>query len=229
MFVKLKVQHGANAGKEIKIPGPQFVIGRGEDCHLRPKSDAISRRHCILILSPSQVVIRDLGSKNGTHVNGDRVEGDRVLKAGDNLKIGPLEFEVLIDIGLGGEKRPRVTNVKEAAARTFDSSVVDEDVTSWLGELDEIDKVRKAADPETRQFKLEETERIPADDDTSTKELPAPATEGTATVTSVADSKAIRKPPEKKPPGKLPPPPTVETANSREAAAEMLKKFWNRR
>lgn len=227
MSVKLRVLHGANAGKEIKIPKEQFVIGRGEDCHLRPKSDAISRRHCILVVSQTQVVLRDLGSKNGTYVNGDRVEGERVLKSGDNLKIGPLEFQIVIDVGLpNGEKRPRVTNVKEAAARTFDSSVVDEDVSAWLEELDEIDKVRKAADPDTRQFKLEPGEEA-AIEDADTKEVPS-ASDNTQTISS--DSKSAKlKPPEKKPPGKLPPRPEIESANSRDAAAEMLKKFFNRR
>lgn len=227
MAVKLIVLQGANAGKEIKIPKEQFVIGRGEDCHLRPKSDAISRRHCIVIVNQSQVVLRDLGSKNGTYVNGDRVEGDRVLKGGDHLKVGPLEFQVMIDVGLGnGEKRSRVTNVKEAAARTFDSSVVDEDVSAWLDELDSIDKIRKAADPDTRQFKLEETERVTLEE-SDTKELPV---NKDLTQTVATDSKAAKiKPPEKKPPGKLPPRQEAETANSRDAAAEMLKKFFNRR
>src|SRR5262245_49005347 len=102
MSVKLKVTDGASAGKEIKITREQFVIGRGEDCHLRPKSDAISRRHCILVLSQGGgVILRDLGSKNGTYVNEERVEGDRTLKSGDKLKVGPLEFQIVIDVGLG--------------------------------------------------------------------------------------------------------------------------------
>ena len=170
MLVKLKVMHGASAGKEIKIPKAEFLVGRGDECHLRPKSDAISRRHCVLVIDETQVTVRDLGSRNGTYVNGDRIEGDRVLKVGDHLKIGPLEFEVLIDHGLGGEKRPKVANIAEAAERTSDSSVVDTDVSAWLSELDEIDKVRKAADPDTRQFKMEEAENATMSD-TSTKEL----------------------------------------------------------
>ena len=173
MSVKLKVMQGANAGKEIKVSKEQFVIGRGDDCHLRAKSDAISRRHCILVLNQNQVLLRDLGSKNGSYVNGDRVEGERVLKSGDNLKFGPLEFQIVIDVGIpNGEKRPRVANVKEAAARTFDSSVVDEDVSAWLEELDEIDKVRKAADPDVRQFKPEASEGTTIDN-LDTKEVAA--------------------------------------------------------
>ena len=50
MEVSLKVVVGANAGKELKVPGPKFFIGRAEDCHLRPKSDLISRHHCVLLI-----------------------------------------------------------------------------------------------------------------------------------------------------------------------------------
>jgi len=43
MHVRLKIMQGSNQGKERNIPTPKCLIGRGEDCHLRPSSDAISR------------------------------------------------------------------------------------------------------------------------------------------------------------------------------------------
>lgn len=221
MVVKLRVMHGPNAGKEIKIPVTQFVIGRDDDCHLRPRSDAVSRKHCVIAIHESTVMVRDLGSRNGTFINGDRVEGDRPVKVGDHLRIGPLEFEVLIDHGLGGDKRPSVNSIQEAAARTFDSRMQDTDVSSWLEELDSKDKQRKANDPETRQFKLDE--------------LPAAETPTTA----LRDTTLNQKPDQptvtdsvkaaKKEPGKLPPKTEQATATSRDAATEMLKKFFNRR
>lgn len=232
MFVKLKVTHGPSAGKEIKISRAQFLIGRGDECSLRPKSDAISRKHCLLLVEANQVIARDLGSKNGTYVNGDRVQGDRPLKPGDHLKVGPLEFEVLIDFGLGGEKLPKVSSIAEAATRTFDSNASDADVSSWLEEADEIDRARKAVDPETRQFKLEETDRV-ALNDAATREV---ETAKSDTVNKSADDSQVvaataegAKKPDKKEFGKLPQKPDQQTANSRDAAAEMLKKFFNRR
>jgi pSer/pThr/pTyr-binding forkhead associated (FHA) protein len=142
MEVQLKVLVGSSAGQKIKVPGPKFYIGRSEDCQLRPRSDLISRHHCALIVEGEYVAIRDFGSKNGTFVNGERVSSERELKAGDHLKVGPLEFEVLIDIGvLSGPKKPKVTSVKEAASRTADSGIIkskdgpDEmDLSQWLGE-----------------------------------------------------------------------------------------------
>ena len=63
MQVRLKILQGSNAGKEIKLPAPKCVIGRGDDCHLRPQSDAISRRHCVIITTENEAVVRDLDSR----------------------------------------------------------------------------------------------------------------------------------------------------------------------
>ena len=59
-----------------------------------------------------------LGSRNGTLVNDQRVEGPYVLKTGDRLTIGQLRFEVELTTGLKGQKQPVVKDVKDAAART---------------------------------------------------------------------------------------------------------------
>lgn len=240
MVVRLKVMHGPSAGKEIKISKGPFVIGRQDDCHLRPKSDAISRRHCELVFGETQVIARDLGSKNGTFVNGDRITGDRVLKLGDHLKVGPLEFEVLLDIGLSSEKRPKVAGVKDAALRTGDSSFGDADVSSWLDDPAAQGRTRPPVDSETRQFKLEETDRVALETEAKEGEakageanVAAPAAEGDAPAgesssTSMTIDEIKRKLASKEF-GKLPPKSETTTANSREAAADALKRFMNRR
>ena len=79
MRVKLRVMQGAQAGREVVIPVSEFLIGRGEECHLRPRSDAISRNHCAIVVTENQVIVRDLGSKNGSYVNDKRVEGEQVV------------------------------------------------------------------------------------------------------------------------------------------------------
>src|SRR5688572_14629927 len=114
MEVRLKVLVGKNAGQELSVPGPKFFVGRAEDCQLRPRSDLISRHHCALIIEENLVAVRDFGSKNGTHVNGERVAAERELKDGDILKVGPLEFEVSIKVSVTAKKRPKVTSVEEA-------------------------------------------------------------------------------------------------------------------
>ncbi|MFM8570079.1 MAG: FHA domain-containing protein, partial [Pirellula sp.] len=46
MKISLKVLSGNHEGKLIPIKEEKFFIGRGDDCHLRPKSESVSRRHC---------------------------------------------------------------------------------------------------------------------------------------------------------------------------------------
>src|SRR5215813_12387999 len=105
MEVRLKVLVGPNAGKELPVAGPKFLIGRAEDCQLRPRSDLISRHHCVLLIEEGLVTVRDFGSKNGTLVNDARVRGECELKSGDKLVVGPLEFEVCIHVGVASKKR----------------------------------------------------------------------------------------------------------------------------
>jgi pSer/pThr/pTyr-binding forkhead associated (FHA) protein len=232
MKLKLKVLKGSGAGKEVKIPTPRCEIGRGEDCHMRPKSEAVSRRHCAIVVKDGRVLIRDFGSKNGTYVNGQRVDGEAVLSAGDKLQIGPLAFEVLIDHTLGGDKRPKVKSIKEAATRTTASSqdaalIDDSDISDWLDEADEVERQHRISDPETRQLKLDETDQV-----TLQKEIERRAKEGKqrrqeAETEELLDTK--KNGTNKKGPGKLPKPPEVETKDSGEAAAEVLRRFFNSR
>ena len=228
MKIKLKVLKGSGAGKEVKIPTPECLIGRSSECHLRPKSDAISRRHCAIVVEEGTVKVRDFGSKNGTFINERRVEGDLVVRSGDVVRFGPLSFEMVIDHSLGGEKKPKVTSIREAAARTTQSGgdsgkFVENDISDWLDEADKIERERRLADPDTRQLKLDETDHV------SLQKSIEERTKKAADQDS-GDSKEI--PPKdgkKKVIGKLPTRPDSAPKNSREAAAVMLKKFFNNR
>jgi pSer/pThr/pTyr-binding forkhead associated (FHA) protein len=72
------------------------IIGRREDCDLRIPVGDVSRKHCRLVLTDDGIRIEDLGSSNGTFVNGDRVQ-ESDLHAGDTVGIGPVQFIVQID------------------------------------------------------------------------------------------------------------------------------------
>jgi pSer/pThr/pTyr-binding forkhead associated (FHA) protein len=224
MHVRVKVLQGSKAGTELKIPTPKCVIGREEGCTLRIQNDdAISRKHCVIMTSENEVVVRDLNSRNGTFVNEERVAGEALLLHGDVLRVGTKQFELMIEQS-GKPKRPKIADIKEAVARTAEvggggNSTSDlEDVTSWLDEADSQEKSRRTSDPETRQFRLDDTV--------------SPVTATAAAPAKAGDTKTVTAPPkkpDKKEPGKLPPRPTTTKADSREAAADMLKKFFNRR
>ncbi len=88
---------GPNEGKVLEIKLSQFVVGRDPQCHLRPASPMISKRHCAVLQREGKAFIRDFGSTNGTFVNDEPVKGELELHPGDHLKIGPLLFEVRIE------------------------------------------------------------------------------------------------------------------------------------
>ena len=88
---------GSAAGKALSITTPQFLIGRDPECHLRPASAMISKRHCALFVRKGRVFLRDFDSTNGTLVNDEPVKGEIPLKDGDILQVGPLSFQVVIE------------------------------------------------------------------------------------------------------------------------------------
>jgi pSer/pThr/pTyr-binding forkhead associated (FHA) protein len=111
--VVLKIIGGNLKGEEFVFDEKGLcLIGRSSDCALqipKEKDMKISRRHCLLILNPPNVRIRDLGSRNGTYVNDkmlqpgmissipeDVTTADKILKHGDKIEIG--ECILLIEI-----------------------------------------------------------------------------------------------------------------------------------
>jgi len=82
--------------KTFSLPDNITVIGRRHDCDLRIPLSSVSRRHCQLSYNDGVLKIRDLSSRNGTFINGKRID-EATVKAGDYLKIGPLIFLLQIN------------------------------------------------------------------------------------------------------------------------------------
>jgi hypothetical protein len=72
------------------------VIGRREDCDLRIPVGDVSRKHCRLVRTDDGIRIEDLGSSNGTYVNGERIQ-ESELNPGDTVGVGPVQFIIQID------------------------------------------------------------------------------------------------------------------------------------
>ncbi len=96
MKVQLVVVQGKPEGKIIPLLGPVFKIGRGENCHLRPNSEMVSREHAEFTIGADSVSVKDLGSRNGTLVNGKAVAESCPLKDRDLVQVGNLTFAVSI-------------------------------------------------------------------------------------------------------------------------------------
>ena len=82
--------------KDFILPSTVTVIGRRQDCDLCIPLMVISRRHCEINQDQNLLKIRDLGSRNGTFVNGRRID-EAGVHPGDRIHIGPLTFGVQID------------------------------------------------------------------------------------------------------------------------------------
>ncbi len=238
MKVSLKVLSGNHEGKLIPIKDEKFFVGRSESCQLRPKSDSISRRHCAIVQKEGKVLLLDLKSRNGTFVNDKQLSPDKakVLKSGDKIKIGQLEFEISIEVGLATAKKPEVSTVKEAADRLSEQKTMLDsresfDIASWLLEADQIDR-QTTLDPETRQFKADDTtflEVEQADSDQAAEGEGSPSGGSVASDESQADATKLKRP-EKKGPMKLPKASNAPTTkNTKDAAAETLKKYFGGR
>ena len=83
--------------------GGEHVIGRSPDCQFPVSNADASRRHTAVLFRGSGYVVRDLGSTNGTFVNGERVAGDRWLRSGDKIEIGSTVIREDLDLALVAE------------------------------------------------------------------------------------------------------------------------------
>lgn len=108
---------GPNQGKVLEIKLSQFVVGRDPQCHLRPASAMISKRHCAVIQREGKAFVRDFDSTNGTFVNNEQIKGEMELHNGDQLKIGPLLFTVKLEAGTP-VNRPTPPPPTKAATKT---------------------------------------------------------------------------------------------------------------
>jgi pSer/pThr/pTyr-binding forkhead associated (FHA) protein len=75
------------------------LVGRDEDCDLRLNHKSISKLHCVIVKTDGLLLLRDLGSTNGTRVNGQRVRRAALLP-GDTLAVANLKYRVLFGIEL---------------------------------------------------------------------------------------------------------------------------------
>jgi len=120
MDARLKVLSGPGSGETIPVLHGKLLIGREQDCQLRLESGLVSRQHCVLMLDEYTLRVRDLGSKNGTYVNGRRISsGQMVLLHGDIVSIASID-QMTFEIRLVGEPTP--TQPAAPEARPSDSS-----------------------------------------------------------------------------------------------------------
>jgi pSer/pThr/pTyr-binding forkhead associated (FHA) protein len=212
MVTKLIVASGKSAGRSIAIKRNKLLIGRAEECDVRPLSEEVSRRHCAVHVGPAEVWAEDLGSRNGTFVNGTKITEKTRVKDGDIIRVGALELKVCCS---------------DPAAKAGS----EEDVSRWL-----MADERPAGMFDTTQS-LEPAAAAPVSDDSSSGSfvsgiaVPAAAGDSSDTTQAAISISAIDalKAAGKSKPGGMPAAPKKLTDSSRDAAAEALKKFFEKR
>ncbi|MEO8195516.1 MAG: FHA domain-containing protein [Thermoanaerobaculia bacterium] len=85
----------------VELPAGESVIGRSRACLVQIAETTVSRQHAIFVVEPGKVRLRDLGSSNGTFVNGQRVDGEIPLADGDRVVVGEAELVVRMLAPLG--------------------------------------------------------------------------------------------------------------------------------
>jgi pSer/pThr/pTyr-binding forkhead associated (FHA) protein len=91
------VESGTPDPKQIPVTKEEFLIGRGADCDLRLGSSEISRHHCMLRVRGNEATVIDLGSSNGTYLNGLRIRSQASLHSGDELRLASFSFVLELD------------------------------------------------------------------------------------------------------------------------------------
>lgn len=74
------------------LKDPETIFGRHPDCTIQLDSNMVSRQHAKIVMNGDKFLVEDLGSGNGTYVNGKRIEEPVVLKHKDRVKFGPILF-----------------------------------------------------------------------------------------------------------------------------------------
>ena len=84
--------------REIKVTG-LITIGRSPEATVQVDDKTLSREHTQVYLQGGRVCVKDLGSKNGTYLNGALLKQPEALKQGDRIKVGPATFTVVLEAG----------------------------------------------------------------------------------------------------------------------------------
>ena len=243
MITKLIVATGKSAGRSIAVKKNTLLIGRAEECDIRPLSEDVSRRHAAVHVGPADVWVEDLGSRNGTFVNNEKIAGKTKVNNGDLIRVGALELTVSCS-----EPAPQPGG--------------DDDVSKWLmaddapaGMFDTTRSLRATTDaPKASDTDSSSIHSVQPSGDVHgstisgiTSVSGSSGSGGSGSTTSkgsgsatkigqtVGESKsdssvaieALKDANAK--PGALPPSAKKGTVNSRDAAAEALKKFFGNR
>jgi serine phosphatase RsbU (regulator of sigma subunit) len=115
----------------------ETIIGRHPECTVQIQSNMVSRKHARVMKRANEFLVEDMGSGNGTFVNGKKIEGATPLNHDDRIKLGPvlLRFESPIDAAVPQPKRPlapRSVSTELEGGTIFHLQLDDDDKASTM-------------------------------------------------------------------------------------------------
>lgn len=119
MKLRLEVVGGTQGGKRFEVTSGPVTVGRHPACDLQfdPREDrVVSGRHVLLVRREGGWLVRDLGSENGTWVDGEEVTGERRLRDGDEIRLG--RSGPALRVRLGASEEARATLELDAGLET---------------------------------------------------------------------------------------------------------------
>ncbi len=227
MVAKLIVASGKSAGRSITLKHGKILIGRAEECDIRPLGEEVSRRHCAVVEEAGAVTVEDLKSRNGTYVNGAKISAKVTVADGDIVRVGPLELKV----SCAAPAAAAPAAAAPAAAASMD------EVSRWLMADDEpagmFDTTRTIS---TADIAAAVSQSAGQNGDASSVSSvpvgaePVVAAGDSSVSASAAPSGIDALIAARSQPAGLPPEArAAKSTNSKDAAAEALKKFFGKR
>ena len=116
---KLAIVHKGKVEKNIRLTAGTMVIGRKPECNIQLDEKMVSGQHAQITIKPDEILLKDLGSTNGTMVNGQQVS-ERTLKTGDQISIG--NYKLIFVREHGETEDPDATMVVSSRDRTIPMS-----------------------------------------------------------------------------------------------------------
>ena len=209
MNYTLQVVRGRSETNTLKLMDGVNSIGRHDDCLIRIRSSQVSRRHCELHLDNGKLLVRDLGSSNGTFVNGKRVLGQQALKPGDVLTVGGVTLKIDREQDSADQVSPAATGLKPGDTAEVDAIAIEDDD---LG-LEEEFEIDIDAEPEHMDIIPLDDEPRPAKPAVASQSAPTPAPSVSSDKPKQADETTdLAEPPTKAP----------ATAEEEDAVAQFL-------
>ncbi len=135
LIVRLVVGHGTHAGVTADIRDGIYMIGRDRECQIRPKSQSVSDRHCLVQHHAGSVRVFDLDSEEGTFVNDEQLVPKtwRLLNHGDRLRCGKYWFDVAVYI------RELESELDQFSDCTDQNLLISESIVEEVAEADIFD------------------------------------------------------------------------------------------